>query len=358
MSPVADTVPLPTVLFGDLPLAAAREFVRLAATAPDLRLIGPIQGAAELAAQVASLRPALVVAAAAQLPVLAGLTAFIRPTRVLLYAAPPELRPWGGPALQVCGSIEPLPLLLAERALWRQSVLHRLRLVAVGLAGAPWKLTRLAAPALPAGVVVIGASTGGPGALETVLAQLRPGLRCAVVVAVHLPGAFTASLVARLQRAAVLPVLPAVPGGRLVAGQVVVIPGGTHMAVRRSAAGYWTTCLAPEMPPTGGDVPSIDLLMSSAAATTDRLLGVVLTGLGHDGTRGARAIRERGGQVLVQDAASAAVFSMPGAVLRAGLASAALPLAGLAAAINAFGTAPTEAAVSRPALAHTHAHAV
>ena len=127
MPPVADTVPPHTILFGDLPPAAAREFVRLAATAPDLCLIGPIRGAAELAAQVVALRPALVVAAAAQLPALAELVAFTRPTRVLLYAAPLASRPSTGPGLQVCGSIEPLPLLLAERAGWRQALLHRQR---------------------------------------------------------------------------------------------------------------------------------------------------------------------------------------------------------------------------------------
>lgn len=354
MPVVADSVPSHAVLLGRLPLAVACELVRLTAAAPDLHLVGPAGGVAELDLYARELRPAVVVASASQVAVLMALT---RPVRVLLYDAdtnPP--RPGSADCWELRGTIAPLPYLLAERAAWRQTLLHKLR-----AAAAPRRLLRPAVtglpPTPPTGLVVIGASTGGPLAVEAVLAQLQSGLRCAVLVAVHLPAAFSSSLVARLRRASTLPVEAAGPGSRLLGGQVLVVPGGTNMVVQRSAAGHYCTYLAAE-PAAGGDVPSVDLLMSSAAETGGRVLGVVLTGLGHDGRRGARAIREHGGQVLVQDAASAAVFSMPGAVLRAGWASAALPLAGLSAAINAFGRPPLagDAAIGRPAFP-TPAHA-
>ncbi|WP_375418469.1 CheB methylesterase domain-containing protein [uncultured Hymenobacter sp.] len=338
MPAAADSLPLSSVLLGRVPLAVAGELVRLISAAPDLRLVGPAGGVAELAAYAQELRPAVIVASISQLPALAALARLVR---VLLYDAAAGLPPLCSEGRwELSGSIEPLPGQLARRTAWRQTLLQKLRAAAF-----PRWLGRTSLVGLtsPTGLVIIGASTGGPAAVEAVLTQLRPGLRCAVVVAVHLPAAFTASLVARLRRTSALPVAAAEAGSRLLAGQVVVVPGGTNMVLRRLAAGGWSSCVASE-PATGGDVPSVDLLMTSAAATGGRVLGVVLTGLGHDGRRGARAIREQGGQVLVQDAASAAVFSMPGAVLRAGWASAALPLAGLAAAINEFGREPQPAA--------------
>ena len=355
MPAVAEIAPLHTILFGDLPLLVAREFSRLAAAASDLRLVGPVKDA-ELVSQAAALRPSVVIVGPQQLQVLARLSST---TRVLLFnpAGVEELTKLReGSRWQLSGVVDVLPHLLAERAAWRQALLQKLRLTANGLAAPPWLLAHSSSVSVPAGLVIIGASTGGPLAVETLLAQLRPDSRCAVVVAVHLPASFTASFVARLRRTSALPVVMAAPGSRLLPGQVAVVPGGTNMVVRRGVAGHWSTCLVPEPRPAGSDVPSVDMLMSSSAVAGSRVLGVVLTGLGHDGTRGARAIREQGGQVLVQDAATAAVFSMPGAVLRAGWASAALPLGGLAAAINDFGRQSQEVfGISRQLVFSAHA---
>jgi two-component system chemotaxis response regulator CheB len=342
MPAVADTAPLHTILFGDLPLLVAREFARLVMAAPDLRLVGPVVRDAELASQICELRPSVIIAVPSQLAMLSQVA---KSARVLLYSAAGTaelLQFQEGHRWCLSGIIEPLPHLLAERASWRQTLLQKLRLAAVGLAASPRLLTRTLTVPPPSGLVIIGASTGGPSAVETLLAQLRADSQCAIVVAVHLPQSFTASFVARLRRKSALPVVAAGAGSRLLAGQVLVVPGGTNMVVRRGVGGHWSTCLAPEPAAVGSDIPSVDILMSSAATAANRAMGVVLTGLGRDGTRGARAIQENGGQVLVQDAASAAVFSMPGAVLRAGWASAALPLAGLAAAINDFGRQPLE----------------
>ncbi|MBC8085499.1 MAG: chemotaxis protein CheB, partial [Hymenobacter sp.] len=123
---------------------------------------------------------------------------------------------------------------------------------------------------------------------------------------------------------------------QLEPGRIIVAPGGRNLVVRPALTGpwlSWQTDFSAEAGPSG-DEPSVDVLMRSAARTVGRnVLGVVLTGLGRDGTLGAQAIRQGGGMVLVQDEASAAVFSMPKSVIQAGWANAVLPLAELPAAI-------------------------
>lgn len=186
----------------------------------------------------------------------------------------------------------------------------------------------------PRGVVVLGGSTGGAAAVEAVVRGLQPGLRWTVIVAVHLPAAFTASLVERVRRASSLPVVEGRAGLRLEAGQVVVVPGGTNWAVRGDIGQTIWLQQATE-PAAGLDEPSIDLLMMSAArAAGTRTVGVVLTGLGCDGTAGAALIRHFGGTVLAQDEQTSAVFAMPKAVIQGGHASAVLPLGDMARFIN------------------------
>lgn len=188
----------------------------------------------------------------------------------------------------------------------------------------------------PRGIVVLGGSTGGAAAVEAVVRGLQPGLRWTVIVAVHLPAAFTASLVERVRRASSLPVVEGRAGLRLQAGQVVVVPGGTNWAVRGEVGQSVWLQQATE-PVASLDEPSIDLLMMSAArAAGARTVGVVLTGLGCDGTAGAALIRHFGGTVLAQDEQTAAVFAMPKAVIRGGHASAVLPLGDMARYINSL----------------------
>jgi two-component system chemotaxis response regulator CheB len=158
-----------------------------------------------------------------------------------------------------------------------------------------------------------------------------------LLIAVHLPVHFTASFVKRLQRLTRLPVKIGSIGIPLEEGQIIIAPGGQNMVVKPVQRGPWQAWHIgfSSQAPVSFDDPSIDVLMRSAARVAGpRVLGIILTGLGNDGTLGAQAIRACGGQVIAQSKESAAVFSMPESVIRAGHANAVLPLAQIAEAIN------------------------
>nr|WP_262904720.1 CheB methylesterase domain-containing protein [Hymenobacter lucidus] len=185
----------------------------------------------------------------------------------------------------------------------------------------------------PSGVAVIGGSTGGVQAIESLVRTLPATLTSAVLVAIHLPAHFTESFVNRLRRATALPVVVGQPGTALEAGKIIVAPGGQNMVVNAVSRGPWLswhtgfTTEAASLP----DEPSVDLLMQSVARTVGRnALGVVLTGLGRDGTLGAQCIRQHGGFVIAQDEASSAVFSMPKSVIQTGAANIVSPLSDIA----------------------------
>ncbi len=172
--------------------------------------------------------------------------------------------------------------------------------------------------------VAIGVSTGGPPALHTLIAAL-PMLSVPVFVVQHMPPLFTAMLAERLAAAGKLSVVEASSGMRVEPGHVYVARGDHHLVVERDV--IRTNQNAPEC----SCRPSVDVLFRSVAVAYGAgALGIVMTGMGTDGMRGSEAIRERGGTVLVQDRASSVVWGMPGAVVRAGAASAIVPLDGLA----------------------------
>jgi two-component system, chemotaxis family, protein-glutamate methylesterase/glutaminase len=178
-------------------------------------------------------------------------------------------------------------------------------------------------PALlqPPGIVVVAASTGGPVALGRFVAGLPAGLPAPVVVVQHMPDPmFTEALCVTLGRASRLPVAHAKPGRRLVPGQVVVAPGGTHVLLEAAPKGAMLRFSSSA--PVNGVRPAADPLFSSAAKLYgSRVLAVVLTGMGQDGLHGAQEIVEHGGAVVVQDEATSTVWGMPGCIAKAGLAS-------------------------------------
>jgi two-component system chemotaxis response regulator CheB len=198
----------------------------------------------------------------------------------------------------------------------------------------PTTLRRAAVPLPPKGVVVIGGSTGGAPAVEQVLRELPIDFPWAVLVAVHLPASFTDTLVERLRRASGIPVKVASEGAILEAGKVLVAPGGFNCAVTASGNSPWLGWQINFVQQTSLENPSVDILMQSVAHAVGRnALGIILTGLGHDGTAGARAIKEQGGLVIAQDEASSAVFGMPKAVIQAGYAHAVVPLVDIASSV-------------------------
>jgi two-component system, chemotaxis family, protein-glutamate methylesterase/glutaminase len=157
------------------------------------------------------------------------------------------------------------------------------------------------------GLVVIGASTGGPGALRELLAELHGDFDQAIIVVQHIPGSFTGVLAAQLNRSCALEVREADDGEVLVPGVVFVAPGGYHLLVRSGAR-----LAVVAGTPKDGHCPSIDITMESAAQILgSRVTGVVLTGMGDDGTKGLRAIHRRAGETFAQEAESCVVNGMP-----------------------------------------------
>jgi two-component system chemotaxis response regulator CheB len=179
------------------------------------------------------------------------------------------------------------------------------------------------------GLVVIATSTGGPQALNALLSRLPARLGAGVVVVQHMLTGFTATLAERLDRLGPLPVREATAGIQLVDGLVLVAPGDRHILV--DGAGRVTLDASPRV---NGLRPAADVtLLAVAPVWGPRLLVVVLTGMGRDGTAGARAAHAHGGYVIAQDEATAAVYGMPRAVAQAGVADRILPLNDIAAAI-------------------------
>lgn len=184
-------------------------------------------------------------------------------------------------------------------------------------------------------VVAIAASTGGPRALAVLLRQLPGDLPVPVLVVQHMPPMFTGYLAHGLSSQSALRISEAYPGARFEPGQVWIAPGDRHLVVR--SAGRGLELALHQGPHENGCRPSADPLFRSVAETFGRsALAVVLTGMGQDGTLGARAIRDAGGSVFVQDEASSVIWGMPGSVVKAGLADRVLPLDAIAAEIVAL----------------------
>jgi two-component system, chemotaxis family, protein-glutamate methylesterase/glutaminase len=177
---------------------------------------------------------------------------------------------------------------------------------------------------VPPRVIAIGASTGGPQALTSLLGTLSPSLaRVPVLIAQHMPPMFTAILAERLERATGRETREGRDGERAKPGTVYVAPGDHHMTVRGFDA---PTLHIGDEPPVNFCRPAVDPMFASVAVSYGAAaLGVVLTGLGHDGAAGARAIAEAGGSVIAQDEASSAVWGMPGAAASVGACAALLP---------------------------------
>jgi two-component system chemotaxis response regulator CheB len=180
--------------------------------------------------------------------------------------------------------------------------------------------------------VFVAASTGGPRALAEMLRGLPAALSAPIVIVQHMPAMFTGYLAHGLASQCALRVSEAYPGARLEPGQVWIAPGDHHLTVRLSARGL--EAVVQQGPHENGCRPSADPLFRSAAETFGHsALAVVLTGMGQDGMLGARAVRDAGGGVIVQDEASSVIWGMPGSVARAGLADRVLPLGEIAAEI-------------------------
>jgi two-component system chemotaxis response regulator CheB len=178
--------------------------------------------------------------------------------------------------------------------------------------------------------IVIATSTGGPRALAALVPQLPSPIGIGTLIVQHMPAGFTGSLAARLDRNSELSVREAVGGERLEPHTALLAPGGRHLRLSRDGRTSIT-----EEPAVGGLRPRADLLIEDAARVYgERLLLVVMTGMGNDGLQGASVVRTHGGQVLVEAQETCTVYGMPRAIVDRGLADEVLPLGQLAGAIT------------------------
>jgi two-component system chemotaxis response regulator CheB len=179
---------------------------------------------------------------------------------------------------------------------------------------------------LSADLCVLGASTGGPAAIQQVLEALPPDFPLPIAIVQHMPTGFTGPFARRLDQRCRLRVREAADGDQLEPGRVLIAPAGSHMRVNANL-GIVLSSEATQ----ARHVPSVDVLMLSAAqARPGRVLGVLLTGMGDDGADGMAAIRAQGGITVAESEASCVVYGMPRAAYERGGVGRLLPLPELA----------------------------
>jgi two-component system chemotaxis response regulator CheB len=173
-------------------------------------------------------------------------------------------------------------------------------------------------------IIAIGASTGGTEAVREVLTQF-PADTPGIVVVQHMPPGFTASFAARLDSLCQIRVKEAQDGDKVLPGQALIAPGSLHMAVQRSGAEYVVRVFNAQ--PVNHHRPSVDVLFDSAAEQVGKnAIAVILTGMGDDGARGMKRMRDAGARTIAQDEASCVVFGMPKEAITHGGAEFVLPL--------------------------------
>lgn len=181
-------------------------------------------------------------------------------------------------------------------------------------------------------VLTIGVSTGGPNALGLILPTIPPDYPLPVLVVQHMPPLFTTMLAERLNSTCALTVKEAEAGDRIQPGHIYIAPGNFHMRVANQ--GDRMILRLDEGPPMNSCRPAVDALWLSLVETYgNAVTALILTGMGQDGLRGAKALKACGAQIIAQDEASSVVWGMPGAVVQAGLADAVLPLDQIGAAV-------------------------
>jgi two-component system chemotaxis response regulator CheB len=174
-------------------------------------------------------------------------------------------------------------------------------------------------------ILLIGVSTGGPGALGEILPQLPADFPLPVLVVQHMPPLFTRLLAERLNSSCSLSVEEAGQGSLVEHGKVLIAPGDFHMMV--ASEGGRVRVRLDQSPRQNFCRPAIDaLFLSTAEVYGGAVLAAVLTGMGQDGTQGAGVLQARGATILAQDEASSVVWGMPGAVVKAGFSDQVLPL--------------------------------
>ncbi|MBI1174657.1 MAG: chemotaxis-specific protein-glutamate methyltransferase CheB [Sideroxydans sp.] len=184
-------------------------------------------------------------------------------------------------------------------------------------------------------IVAMGTSTGGTQALEAVLSVL-PRVCPGIVIVQHMPEKFTAAFASRLDSISQIEVREAKNGDRVVPGTALIAPGGKHMLLKRSGAQYHVEVI--DGPLVNRHRPSVDVLFRSVAKFAGKnALGVIMTGMGDDGARGLKEMREAGARTVAQDEDSCVVFGMPKEAIKLGCVEQVLALREIPGAITGYG---------------------
>lgn len=178
----------------------------------------------------------------------------------------------------------------------------------------------------PNKIVVIGSSTGGPNALQQVVPKLPENLQAAVLIVQHMPPGFTKSLASRLNDISQLTVSEAQEGDIIQTGRAYIAPGGYHMILRsKNIIGL------NQDPPVHSVRPSVDVTLESVVNFyNSKIIGVILTGMGYDGSKGITLVKKMGGKSIAQDEATCVVYGMPRIIVEMGKADKVLPIQNVA----------------------------
>ncbi len=178
-------------------------------------------------------------------------------------------------------------------------------------------------------VVAIGCSTGGPQALIEVLPAFPSDFPAGIVIVQHMPKTFTKPFADRMNALCSLEVKEAAEGDEVKPGRILIAPGGVQCRVKRKSITCTVIALTPNLE-HHLHAPSADIMMQSVATVyEERGIGVILTGMGHDGLEGMKAIKAAKGRTIAQDEKTCIVYGMPKAVVEAGCADKVIPLSGV-----------------------------
>ncbi len=307
---------------------------------PDVEVVGQAENGRQAVELVARLRPDLVTMDIV-MPVLDGLAAIqeimaFHPTPILVVTSSSE----AGLAYRAisAGALEVMqkPEIQAGPEEWagfgrRVKLLAQVRVITHlrGRAATSPGLPPAPRPGSSGRLLAVGASTGGPAALATLLAALPAGLPLGTVVVQHIAQGFVPGLIGWLKSVTPLRVKAAEDGELIAGGSVYIAPTGAHTAV---TAGGRLALL--RRPPVDNQRPAVDVLFEAVGQHYGRhTIAVLLTGMGRDGARGLKAIRDAGGRTIAQDEATSVVYGMPRAAVELGAAEQVLPLDDIAPAV-------------------------
>lgn len=344
---------------------------RMLTQEPGVELVGTATCGEELLENLALWRPDVVILDLSMpgmggLPTLDGIMA-LRPVPVIILSthskkdAPQTIEALHRGAVDF---IDKQQYSLVDFDALRHILLEKIRL-AVGAVGPPPVLPPSPAPPAAAPspappsqlspisreIVLIGASTGGPPAIEQILQDLGPAIPVPIVVAQHMPAGFTRAFAERLNAYLPLQVREAVDGEPLLPSTVYIAPGGIHLRIGREGRELHggLRALLSRSPEGLLHRPSVDLLFfSGAEVTMHRTLALLLTGMGHDGAEGMVRLVAAGAYTLAQDEATSVVWGMPRAALTAGGVCETLPLSGIGTRLRELIVGAAKAEVREP----------